>query len=95
MDKEVVVHIYNAIFSQFSRSVMFDSTTPWIAARQASLSITNSNGILLSRKKKWIGIIGSDVDGPRVCHTEWSMSEREKQVSYINTYIWNSEKWYW
>ena len=53
-----------------------------------------TNGILLSRKKKWIGIIGSDVDGPRVCHTEWSMSEREKQVSYINTYMWSWEKQY-
>ena len=28
--------------SQFSRSVMSDSATPWIAAHQASLSITNS-----------------------------------------------------
>ena len=27
---------------QFSRSVMFNSATPWIAARQATLSITNS-----------------------------------------------------
>ena len=27
---------------QFRRSVMSDSVTPWIAARQASLSITNS-----------------------------------------------------
>ena len=27
---------------QFSRSVMSDSATPWTAARQASLSITNS-----------------------------------------------------
>ena len=33
--------------------------------------------------------IGSfvDVDGPRDCHTEWSQSEREKQISYINTYL--------
>ena len=29
-------------FSQFSRSVVSDSATPWIAAHQASLSITNS-----------------------------------------------------
>ena len=44
MDKEVVVHIHNWIFSsvQFSLSVVSDSVTPWIAARQASLSITNS-----------------------------------------------------
>ena len=30
---------------QFSRSVMSDSATPWIAARQASLSITNSRSL--------------------------------------------------
>ena len=22
-------------------------------------------------------------------------SEKEKQISYINTYIWNLDKWYW
>ena len=27
-------------------------------------------------------------------HTEWSKSEREKQISYINEYMWNLEKWY-
>ena len=27
--------------------------------------------------------------------TEWSETEREKQVSYINAYIWNLERWYW
>ena len=32
--------------SQFSRSVMPDSATPWTAARQASLSITNSQNLL-------------------------------------------------
>ena len=26
--------------------------------------------------------ICSEVDGPRVCHTEWSRSEREKQIPY-------------
>ena len=25
---------------------------------------------------------------------QWSKSEREKQISYINTYMWNLEKWY-
>ena len=33
--------------------------------------------------------ICSEVDGPRVCHTEGSKSEREKQIPYANTYIWN------
>ena len=31
---------------QFSLSVVSDSVTPWIAARQASLSITNSQSLL-------------------------------------------------
>ena len=35
-----------------------------------------------------------DVDGSRDCHTEWSKSEREKQISYINACMWNLEKWY-
>ena len=35
-----------------------------------------------------------DVNGSRDCHTEWSKSEREKQISYVNTYMWNLEKGY-
>ena len=31
---------------QFSCSVVYDSATPWITARQASLSITNSRSLL-------------------------------------------------
>ena len=31
---------------QFSHSVVFNSVTPWTAARQASLSITNSQSLL-------------------------------------------------
>ena len=31
---------------QFSRSVVSNSATPWTAARQASLSITNSQSLL-------------------------------------------------
>ena len=34
--------LFTAFSVQFSRSVMSDSATPWIAARQDSLSITNS-----------------------------------------------------
>ena len=50
------------------------------------------NGILLSHKKEWNSAICRDVDGPRDCHTEWSKSKREKQVSYINAYMWNLKK---
>ena len=39
-----------------------------------------------------IEFICSEVDGPKVCHTEWSKSEREKQIPYANKYIWNLKK---
>ena len=52
------------------------------------------NGILLSQRKERNWVICRDVDESRDCHTEWSKSEREKQISYINTYMWNLEKWY-
>ena len=34
------------------------------------------------------------MDGTRDCHTESSESEREKQILYINAYMWNLEGWY-
>ena len=36
------------------------------------------SGMLLSHKKEWSWVICKDVDEPRICHTEWSKSEREK-----------------
>ena len=52
------------------------------------------NRILLSHKKERNWVICRDVDGTRDCHIECSKSEREKQISYINVYMWNLEKWY-
>ena len=49
------------------------------------------NGLLLSHKKEQNYAICRDVNGPRDCHTEWSKSERGKQISYINAYIRNLE----
>ena len=53
------------------------------------------NGTLLSRKMEWTSVGSSEVDGPRVCYRKWSKSEREKQISYINAYIWKLERLYW
>ena len=50
------------------------------------------NGILLSHKKKRNWVISGEVGGHRICHTEWSKSEREKQIPYANTYIRNLKK---
>ena len=50
------------------------------------------NGILLSHKKEQNNAICSNMDGPRDCHTEWSKSDREKQISYDIAYMWNLKK---
>ena len=44
-------------------------------------------GVLSSHKKEWNWVICRDVTGPRDCHTEWSKSERDKQIAYINACI--------
>ena len=52
------------------------------------------NEILLNHKKQWNCAICRDMDRPRDCHIEWSMSEREKWILYNIAYIWNLEKCY-
>ena len=44
-------------------------------------------GILLSHKKEQNNAICSNMDGTRDSHTEWSKSERERQIPYDITYI--------
>ena len=51
-----------------------------------------NNGILLCYKKEHIWVSSNEVDEPRAYYTEWSKSERERQILYINTYTWNLEK---
>ena len=52
------------------------------------------NGILLSHNKEQNNAICSNVDGPRDCHTEWSKSETERQISYDIAYMWALRKGY-
>ena len=51
------------------------------------------NGILFSYKKECTWVSSNEVDEPRVYYTECRKSEREQQISYIDTYIWNLERW--
>ena len=46
------------------------------------------NEIILSHKKR-NNVICSNMDGPRVYHSKCSKSERERQISYDITYVWN------
>ena len=45
-------------------------------------------------KKDQNNAICCDRDGPRDCHTEWSKSDRERQMSYDIAYMWNLKNWY-
>ena len=47
------------------------------------------NGILLSHKKELNNAICSNMDRPRDYHIKQSKSERERQIPYDITYIWN------
>ena len=53
------------------------------------------NGVLLSHKREHIWVSPNEIDEPRAYYTEWNTSERGKQLSYTNTYIWNLKRWYW
>ena len=52
------------------------------------------NGILLSYKKEHIWVSSNEVDEPSTYYTEWSKSERERQILYIYAYTWNLERRY-
>ena len=47
------------------------------------------NGILLSHKKEQNNAICSNMDATRDYHTKWNKSERERQIPYDSTCIWN------
>ena len=49
------------------------------------------NGILLSHKKEYLWVSSNEVDETRAHYTQWSKPERERQISYINTYTRNLE----
>ena len=50
------------------------------------------NGILLSHKKEWNNAICSTMDGFREYHTKWTMSDRERQISYGIPYMCNLKR---
>ena len=50
---------------------------------------THTHNILLSHRKEWSNAICSNMDGPRDYRTEWSKSDREREISYDIGYTWN------
>ena len=60
------------------------STNRWM---DKEVVIHKYNGILLSHIMECISANTNEVDEHRAYYTEWSESEREKQVSHTNTYV--------
>ena len=68
------------------------STEKWIKKMWCTHTHTHThthNWILLSHKTKQNNVTCSNINGPRDYHTK---SERERQISYITTYMWNPIK---
>ena len=81
---------------------LFTIARTWRQSRASSIdewikkdAICIYNGILLSYKKECTSVHFNEVNKSIAYYTEWSKSERKKQISYINTYIWKLELWYW
>ena len=49
------------------------------------------NGILVIKRNEIVPFAATCIDLETVIQ---SKSERERQILYINTYIWNLQKWY-
>ena len=47
------------------------------------------NEIVFNIKKNEIMPLCSNIDGSRDYHTKWSKSERERQIPYDITFMWN------
>ena len=78
-------------------SILFSQTippspSPTVSKRLFFMSVVHThNEILLSSKKECIWVSSNEVDEHRAYFTKWSKSEREKQISYTNSYIFNLE----
>ena len=48
--------------------------------------------ILLSHEKEWNNAICNNMNGIIDYHTKWNKSERERQIPYDITYIWNLKR---
>ena len=72
-----IMEYYSAIKRNAFESVLTDRET-WCATVHG---VTKSQ----TQLSKWTELTG--VDEPRGYYTQWSKSERERQISYINAYI--------
>ena len=94
--------IMEGVAYPFSRGSSYPRIEPWSPALQADSLLTELLGKLctyiqwnIGHVKEHIWVSVSEVDEPRAYYTEWSKSEKEKQISYTNAYVWNLEWRHW
>ena len=72
---------------------------PLLSPSPPAFNLSQNQGLFkesaLGHKKEHIWVSSNEVDEPRAYYIEWSKSEREKQLLYINAYIGNLERWHW
>ena len=73
--------------------VLYHDHSDWFKNATCVLWFIYTKEYYSAIKKEHIWVSSNEVGEPRAYYTEWSKSEREKQVLYINTYIWNLERW--
>ena len=68
------------------------STNEWIKKMWYTHTHTHTLECYSAIKKEWNNAICSNTDGPREQHTKWSQPDRERQILYDITYMWNLKK---
>ena len=56
--------------------------------------VYKNHGVLFSHKKELNNAICCNIDVTGDRYTEWSKSERERQISYDIAFMWNLKQWY-
>ena len=87
IEKDTCISLFTAALFAIART----QKQPRCPLTDKEVVVHIHNGILLSHKKEHIWVNSNEVDEPRAYYTEWGKSEREKQISYSNTYIRNLE----
>ena len=95
LQMQIFTHISPLSESDFrvvTQSSVFPKPSKWLWWCTFKFKNHIDNGILPSHKIEWMWVRHSEADEPRAWCTEWSKSEREKQILYIKAYMYDLEK---
>ena len=82
---------YSAIKRNLAWRIPMDRGAWWATVHVVTKSWTQLND--QAHKKECIWVSSNEVDEPGDYYTE--CNKKDRQILYINSYIWNVERWYW